>query len=169
MTSIYADVLTPVASSQQRYWAGITVLNQSLNKEDALSMLHILGLTVDDMKGSPPPPMRTFPLSRSTDPDTSHEAEASIRESAKSIRTKLLWIYYDYPNGLTDEEVGKISGYRDTNVGYWKRCSDLRNAGLISWTGEYGYAESGRRQRIHRISAEGEEFLRGGVKHEQQR
>lgn len=103
------------------------------------------------------------PAVRNDDPETSHEAAESIKESAVSQRTKILGEYAKAgADGLTDEEAGIASGYiLIRNSCYWKRCSELRDSamGYTEWTETWRVASSGRRQRVHAITAKGKDFL----------
>jgi hypothetical protein len=73
--------------------------------------------------------LEDLPLFRATDPDTSRQIK-SIR--INSHRGILLAIYAGNISGLTDEEAANIAAARGHTInGYWKRCADLRNQGLI--------------------------------------
>jgi len=72
---------------------------------------------------------------RTTDPETSREAgrDTGAREA---IRMVLLREYADallvFNDGLTDEEAMKLAGFNLADDGHRRRCSDLRDAGLIA-------------------------------------
>lgn len=73
------------------------------------------------------------PLARDSDPETSHKAAVQFKRD--SIRHKLLRQYNYNPafaDGLTDEEAAAVAY---VGPGGWKRCSDLRNAGMIEPVG----------------------------------
>lgn len=73
------------------------------------------------------------PIARASDPDTSHEAAKRVEPRRGTIAATALAMYRAYSHtGLTDAELEAYTGIR----GIWKRCSDLRNAGLIRPTGE---------------------------------
>ncbi|QZE10488.1 hypothetical protein SEA_SCOOBYDOOBYDOO_171 [Mycobacterium phage ScoobyDoobyDoo] len=77
---------------------------------------------------------------RNTDPETSHLAAEDSRRDR--IIYELLRAHveavrefgdsYDGMNGLTAEENAIMAGF-DPKDGAWRRCSDLRNLGWISW------------------------------------
>tara|TARA_R110002126_G_scaffold192824_2_gene341093 strand:- start:246 stop:590 length:345 start_codon:yes stop_codon:yes gene_type:complete len=70
-----------------------------------------------------------MPLFRSSDPDTSRQIKSISINSHRGI---LLAIYAGNISGLTDEEAASIAASRGHTInGYWKRCADLRNQGLI--------------------------------------
>ena len=63
-----------------------------------------------------------------------HESEKAGAEHIAPKRMpqamRLLKCYENKTEGLTDEEAADIAGL--SHVGYWKRCSDLRNLGYIT-------------------------------------
>ena len=97
-----------------------------------------------------------FPISRNSDPTTSHIAAEAIRPKAGTQLYKLLVAYSNHPEGLTDEEAGEIAGIRN---GYWKRCSDLRNAQYIVATGQTRTGSSGLPGRVCKITDSGTAVL----------
>lgn len=72
---------------------------------------------------------------RLSDPQTSQEAgrDTSVRQA---IRITLLHEYADallvFSDGLTDEEAMNFAGFDLADDGHRRRCSDLRDAGLIA-------------------------------------
>lgn len=70
-------------------------------------------------------------VARDADPITSHAGHDHIQPKRVSLAATLLAIYKAYPDGLTDREASQYAGIE----GGWKRCADLRKAGLIRWTG----------------------------------
>lgn len=66
---------------------------------------------------------------RSSDPVTSKRAAHSAKLRAGTHKHRLLVAYSRAAVGFTDEEAAVRADL--LSVGYWKRCSDLRNAGLI--------------------------------------
>lgn len=73
---------------------------------------------------------------RTTDPQTSRDGARSFVMRAGSQRARLLAAYADWDVvGLTDAEAAEHAGLRD-QVGccWWKRCSELRQAGYIADT-----------------------------------
>ena len=85
--------------------------------------------------------MTTFsdlPLFRISDSDTSREGARNVQPRKGSQMHLLLNAYAQHSEvGLTDEDAGNVT-YLSSNprCGYWKRCSDLRNLGLITDTGK---------------------------------
>ena len=81
---------------------------------------------------------------RNTDPETSKTAGKSAGIRAGSQRHSILLAYFaesqrqEFPTlGLTDEEAGNVSGLsQKPKCCYWKRCSELRELGLIIPNGE---------------------------------
>lgn len=86
---------------------------------------------------------------RNTDPHTSHLAGQGARDRSLPQRDILLLTHYEYRSyGLTDEEAGTQSGLRDKpGCCYWKRCSELRQMGLISVVHTRNYLPSTRTSR----------------------
>lgn len=73
------------------------------------------------------------PIARATDPATSHAGAKAIEPKRGTQASQILATFRAYAHtGLTDAEVESYTKIR----GAWKRCSDLRNAGLIRPTGE---------------------------------
>lgn len=70
---------------------------------------------------------------RATDPWTSHAAGEKAARRAPSHRVQLLAAYYrSQDHGLTDEEAAQVTGLDERpNCAWWKRCSELRQLGLI--------------------------------------
>jgi hypothetical protein len=91
---------------------------------------------------------------RTQDGITSREGARSITLRAGSQRAMLLEMYWAEP--LTDEEAGNLSGLsRNPKCGYWKRCSELRQAGYIRPTGEMRESVSGVSQQVCEITEAG--------------
>lgn len=86
-----------------------------------------------------------IPLARATDPETSQRGAADVRIRSLSQKHRLLGEYLAAGNdGLTDDQAGRYSGLSDNpRCGYWKRCSELRAAGLIERTGRVGKSDTG--------------------------
>lgn len=84
---------------------------------------------------------------RLSDPETSQLAAVGttkVRMRRSSLRHLLLRVYAKHPHGLIDEVAGNVVG-RD---GAWKRCSELRNMGLIQPTGLHQHSSAGAEQRV---------------------
>lgn len=93
---------------------------------------------------------------RKSDPHTSKAAGASAAMRAGSQKHILLQAYADLTAGLTDEEAGHNSGLaRKPKCCYWKRCSELRQAGLIAVTGETRASSVGEQQQVCAITEAG--------------
>ena len=90
---------------------------------------------------------------RRKDPTTSHEAAAKLSTALSHCAT-LLETYQRESRSLTDEEASRITGLE----GAWKRCSDLRNQGLIRPI-EKRTASTGRRVQACIITQEGRDTL----------
>jgi hypothetical protein len=82
---------------------------------------------------------------RNTDPTTSHLAGEGARRRALSQHDILILTHYEHGHprqlgfsdviigGLTDEEAGIKSGLREKpGCCYWKRCSELRQQGILT-------------------------------------
>ena len=95
-----------------------------------------------------------LPQARNSDPITSHQAAADLARVGGQ-RAELLAAYASYSAGLTDEEAGAISGLAARGAGFWKRCSDLRRAGLIEITGQTRLSSAGKAQQVCMITEAG--------------
>jgi hypothetical protein len=91
---------------------------------------------------------------RANDKETSKAGAKSMTVRAGSQRARLLSLYVKYE--LTDEEAGHMSGLAENaKCCYWKRCSELRQAGYIEPTGETRLSSAGVAQQVCRITSEG--------------
>ena len=100
-----------------------------------------------------------LPLFRSTDPETSRQVSPMKVGSHRAI---LLAIYNDAILGLTDEEAGARATAQGHEIkGYWKRCSDLRTAGLIQDLGIRRALSSGSQGIVCGITQTGLDMVRG--------
>lgn len=100
-----------------------------------------------------------LPLFRSTDPETSRQVSPMKVGSHRAI---LLAIYNDAILGLTDEEAGARATAQGHEIkGYWKRCSDLRTAGLIQDLGIRRALTSGSQGIVCGITQTGLDMVRG--------
>jgi len=98
-----------------------------------------------------------LPLFRATDPETSRQVK---QPRVGSHRMILLTQYYYSPLGLTDEEAGARAVLDGHDIkGYWKRCSDLRNLGLIQDTGTRRALTSGSQGIVCAITQQGIDAL----------
>ena len=95
---------------------------------------------------------------RANDPATSAKAAATIWVRAGSQRAKLLAQYGE--DSMTDEEAGHASGLALLpKCCYWKRCSELRQAGYIAPTGEVRQSSARVDQQVCSITEAGREIL----------
>ena len=86
-----------------------------------------------------------------------------VRIRAGSQRWDLLRQYVEH-GPLTNEQAGDLSGLSEKkSCCYWKRCSELLEAGLIEDTGEERRSEVGEMQRVCRVTAKGMAVIRGGA------
>jgi hypothetical protein len=100
-----------------------------------------------------------LPLFRTADPETSRQISPMRVGSHRAI---LLAIYADAVLGLTDEEAGlRASAQGHTINGYWKRCSDLRTAGLIHDLGIRRALSTGSQGIVCAITQSGLDMVRG--------
>lgn len=72
---------------------------------------------------------------RANDYSTSVAGAVAVSWRAGSQKARLLATYRLSPDGLTDEEAAAQAGIPDRSC-YWKRCNELRQAGLITPTGQ---------------------------------
>jgi len=95
---------------------------------------------------------------RANDPATSIKAAQSLWVRAGSQRARLLAEYAPHP--ITDEEAGNFSELAMLpKCCYWKRCSELRQAGYIIPTGEFRQSSAGVDQQVCAITEAGREIL----------
>lgn len=98
---------------------------------------------------------------RAKDPKTSKMASQSVAFRSGTQKAKLLAVYFEAQEaGLTDEQAGHASGLASRpKCCYWKRCSELRHAGLITVTGEVRKSSVGEQQQVCAITSAGRELL----------
>lgn len=96
------------------------------------------------------------PRARRSDPPTSHDAARTVSLRAGTQATRIAMAYRAHGD-LIDDEAGAIAGL--LHAGYWKRCSDLRRAGIIEPTGETRPGRSGEQQRVCRLTPLGVTLL----------
>ena len=75
---------------------------------------------------------------RAGDHSSSRKGAASVRMRAGSQKALLLLAHLRrYPGSLSDVDAAVNAGlYHDRQTCWWKRCGELREAGLIEFTGE---------------------------------
>lgn len=99
-------------------------------------------------------------MSRTSDPATSKSAARAVKMRAGSQKMLLLREYAEVGAvGLIDESAARRA--RLDHTGYWKRCSELRSAGLIERTGVTRTAHTGMEQEVCVITNLGREALEG--------
>ena len=95
---------------------------------------------------------------RANDPETSTKAAQGLWVRAGSQRAKLLAQYGE--DSMTDEEAGHASGLALLpKCCYWKRCSELRQAGYIAPTGEVRPSSANVDQQVCSITETGRDVL----------
>ena len=86
---------------------------------------------------------RHVPLARRADPATSHRAAESMVGGAHDHRDRILaHLRAIAPAAATKDEIGRAIGLDDVQVA--RRCSELRDAGLIVDSGETRPTATGR-------------------------
>lgn len=98
-----------------------------------------------------------LPTARPYGAQTSAMAGANVQMRVGSQRWILLAKYAEHRLlGLTDEQAGLYTGLADKpGCCYWKRCSELRELGMIKVTDEKRMSRAGEFQRVCVISADG--------------
>lgn len=98
------------------------------------------------------------PMARNTDPVTSHLGALDVKPRAGSQAMLLLEQYALEP--LTDEEAGYNSKLAmRPKCCYWKRCSDLRDFGLIAPNGTKRMSSAGSLMMVCEITPAGRRAL----------
>ena len=95
----------------------------------------------------------TVPVARSADPETSHEAAASVRNAThmQGVIYALLCL-----GALTDEQIfARLTegGHVVSVSGARTRRAELVEQKRVEWSGEWSTTASGRRTRIWKIAA----------------
>lgn len=107
---------------------------------------------------APAPPYEPRTHARATDPDTSAAAARDVKVRAGTQMARLLAAYATR-DALTDHEAALAADLAHT--GYWKRCADLRDAGLIEDTGDRVMGHQGSHVMTCRITDKGRGAHRG--------
>lgn len=100
--------------------------------------------------------------SRTTDPATSHAAARTITVKAGTQRAKLLkaFMLFDVFGGTDEQAMIACQSYGvSPSSEYSKRCSELREAGLIEPTGETRTGASGHQRIVSRITEAGRKVV----------
>lgn len=90
------------------------------------------------------------PRTRTGDYETSNEGAVKVATRAGAQKLELLKSFAINPHGLTDEQAADIAKLNKTC--YWKRCGELRAAGLIEFTGDTRVGVAGVRRRVSVIT-----------------
>ena len=93
---------------------------------------------------------RWTPNARTSDPITSHLGAADVEPRALTQRGRLLAAFRAHPDGLTDEEAAILAVGVSYRSCWWKRCSELRDLGLIEPTGEMREGSQGSKRIVCR-------------------
>jgi hypothetical protein len=101
------------------------------------------------------PEIDLFPVSRTTDPSTSHMAERMIRAKRPSQMLRILREYMT--SDMSDEQAAVAIG--STHHVSGRRCADLRNAGLIEDTGRRIMSSANTPVMVCRITDEGRRII----------
>ena len=97
--------------------------------------------------------------SRRDDYATSRAGAESIKFRAGSQKAKLLAAFASCP-GMTDEQAAIAAGLSLRSC-FWKRCGELRDAGLLAFTGEQRIGSAGTSCGVSEITASGRETASG--------
>lgn len=98
---------------------------------------------------------------RRSDPATSAEGAKAVSIRAGSQKAKLLRAFADADADgvtLTDEDAAARAELPVRSC-FWKRCGELREAGLIEFTGDTRMASAGVNRNLSRITEAGREAL----------
>lgn len=87
-------------------------------------------------------------IARDADPIGSHHGADHIAPKRRTQRDTLLAVYAAYPEGLTDEEAGRIAGVQNA----WKRCSELLDLKLIVDTKTVRESAAGVHVRVCKVA-----------------
>ena len=139
----------------------ITIKLNTTEKELLLALLdeavpNFFSETIKD-KLNLPDFQGTTSNARNSDPSTSKSGAISVAMRAGSQKELLLKEYKaNQIFGLIDEEAGNASGLAYKNkCCYWKRCSELRQAGLIYPIGVTRASSVGEQQQVCSITEAG--------------
>lgn len=98
-------------------------------------------------------------LAHTRDPGTSHDAAARNRAGKATHRRACLEAHFrqDASSGLIDDEVASLTGL--DLIEARRRCTDLRNAGLLEFTRITRTSNMGRQATVSIITHAGREAL----------
>ena len=100
-------------------------------------------------------PGSLFARARRTDPETSHEAAASITHRRINRSESLVSMVLRGLGEGTDlqiEQAARLRGSDDTPQRLRSARAKLVEFGLAEWTGEHGLSPTGKRARIWRVT-----------------
>ncbi len=97
-----------------------------------------------------------LPVARKVDPVTSHMAGANVQRRVNGQKWRLLLAYAGAEDGLTDEQAAMVAGLADVRgCCWWKRCSELRELGMIRPTGMKRMSTLGELRQVCGITDDG--------------
>lgn len=96
--------------------------------------------------------------SRTTDPATSHSAAKAVTVRAGTQRARLLIAFMELPDATDEEAMERADGVSPFSE-YSKRCSELREVGMIKPTGETRPGISGQARIVSVITERGLDCL----------
>lgn len=102
---------------------------------------------------------RTIPA-RASDPGTSRAATAAVTIRAGTQRTRLLQAFAALPDATDEEAMEHAEGVSPVSE-FAKRCSELRDAGLIETTGQTRPGGAGVDRIVSRVTDAGRAALEG--------
>ena len=85
------------------------------------------------------------PLAKNEDPDTSHQAAASMKDEAKAQR-RLILRELELTGPMTADALDDALDLRPTSAG--RRMGELKRAGLVVMLEKKGLTRSGRKARL---------------------
>lgn len=104
---------------------------------------------------------------RKTDPSTSHEAARAVIPRAGTQCAQLLIAFAHASDPMISVIAAQQAGLNVPVANWWKRCSDLRDAGLIEWAVdeddnfiEEKSSRTGKMCRAWVITAAGKQLVR---------
>lgn len=113
------------------------------------------------------PPEGSTVMARPDDPETSRAAADRVRQREgsrfadirrNSHRHRLLWVWHRLD--ATDAEAATVAGLNRPGVCFWKRASELRQAGYIEASGiTREDVDSGHDREVWRISVTGRAMI----------
>jgi hypothetical protein len=93
------------------------------------------------------------PVARWTDPETSHEAAASVVRLTV-VRQAIMDLLGKHPDGLTDQEIAALySGPQASPSGLRTRRAELVDGGFVADSGRRSTTASGRRTIVWVLTA----------------